>query len=222
MRLWQDFTTNQGRTIHKWAHYFPAYERHFSPFVGRPIRFLEIGIGDGGSVEMWKRYFGPYAHFVGLDNRQTCKAFEDDQFSVRIGDQSNAEFLDSVLAEFGVPDIVLDDGSHMMSDVCATFLHLYPKMHHHGVYMVEDLHTAYLSAFGGGVRREGTFIEIAKGLIDELNVHPHTENSETTEFGRNTNSISFYNSMAVFERGIPLPRLPMMLGSTPHYGGPTE
>ena len=34
-RLWSDFLNNQGRVIHKWKHYVPAYEQHFSRFVER-------------------------------------------------------------------------------------------------------------------------------------------------------------------------------------------
>jgi len=51
----------------------------------------------------------------------------------------------------------------------ASFRFLYPRLDRNGVNMVEDLHTAYWDAYGGGLRREGTFIELCKGLIDELN-----------------------------------------------------
>jgi hypothetical protein len=61
MSLWAEFLTNSGRTIHKWKHYFPAYERHFARYVNRPVTVFEIGCGLGGSLQMWKRYFGPNA-----------------------------------------------------------------------------------------------------------------------------------------------------------------
>ena len=44
MDLWQDFLSNQGKAIHKWGHYFPIYERHFAPWRGRTLTFLEIGV----------------------------------------------------------------------------------------------------------------------------------------------------------------------------------
>src|SRR3984893_1221062 len=104
MNLWADFLTNDQRTIHKWKHYFPAYEQHFGRFVYRPVIFWEIGCGQGGSLQMWKRYFGPHAQIVGLDIRSACSTFEEDHIAVRIGDQSDTGFPDDVLNEFGPPD----------------------------------------------------------------------------------------------------------------------
>ena len=198
MNLWADFLTNDERTIHKWKHYFPAYEQHFRRFVSRSVVFWEIGCGEGGSLQMWKRYFGPHAQIVGLDIRPECAKFEEDQIAVRIGNQRDTGFLDSVLQEFGAPDAVLDDGSHEMDDVTIAFRHLYPRVDRNGVYMVEDMHAAYWEKYGGGLRREGTFIELCKQLIDELNgIHAGI----ATEFTHSTLSMHFYDSIVAFERG---------------------
>jgi cephalosporin hydroxylase len=128
MNLYQYFLDNRGSIIHKSAHYFPIYERHFGPYVGRPLTMIEIGTGRGGSAKMWARYFGPFARVVSIDVDPACRAFEDDQVRVRIGDQSDEAFLASVLGEFGAPDIVVDDGSHMMSHMIRTFEFLYPRI----------------------------------------------------------------------------------------------
>ncbi len=142
MSPWAEFLNNTGRTIHKWKHYFPAYERHFGRFVDRPVTFLEIGCGEGGSLQLWKRYFGPHARIVGVDIRPECVAFEEDQIAIRIGDQSDPAFLKTLIDEFGSFDVILDDGSHVMTHIGASFAYLYPRMSSTGVYMVEDLHTA--------------------------------------------------------------------------------
>jgi hypothetical protein len=118
---------------------------------------------------------------------------------------ADTSFLEDVIAEFGTPDIVLDDGSHRMSDVVETFRFLYPRTSPNGVYLVEDLHTAYWDEFGGGLKREGTFIEVCKGLIDELNAEWTRDALPATEFTHSTLSMHFYDSMAVFERGRRLP-----------------
>jgi SAM-dependent methyltransferase len=201
MALWSEFLTNQDRVIHKWTHYFPIYEHHFARYVSRPMTFLEIGCGEGGSLQLWKRYLGPFAQIVGIDILDRAKAFEEDQIAVRIGDQGDISFLDSVLGEFGRPDVVLDDGSHMMSHMRQSFAHLYGRMSQTGVYMVEDLHAAYWAEFEGGLRREGSFIELCKGLVDELNADHARGALAPTEFTRSTLSIHFYDSVAVFERG---------------------
>lgn len=201
MSLWSDFLTNDQRLIHKWKHYFPAYERHFSKFVNNDVVFLEIGCGEGGSLQMWKRFLGPYARIVGIDLRPECKEFVEDQIEVRIGDQSDQAFLSEITREFGTPDVVLDDGSHMMSHIHATFSVLYPQLPRNSVYAVEDLHTAYWSEYEGGLKRKESFIETCKDLIDELNADHSRGSLAATEFTHTTQSLHFYDSMVVFEKG---------------------
>ena len=93
MSLWSEFLTHEGRPVYKWTHYLPIYQRHFAAFVNRPITFIEIGVWKGGSLQLWKRYFGPFAQIVGIDIDPACKAMEEDQVAVRIGDQSDPAFL---------------------------------------------------------------------------------------------------------------------------------
>jgi len=130
-----------------------------------------------------------------------CLAYEEQQIAVRIGDQKDTKFLSEIIEEFGTPDVILDDGSHIMSDVTTSFAYLYPRTSPNGVYVVEDLHTAYWTEFGGGVKREGTFIELSKSLIDELNAYQTREQVPVGDFTKSTLSIHFYDSMVVFERG---------------------
>jgi hypothetical protein len=67
--------------------------------------------------------------------------------------------------------------------------------------MIEDLHTAYWPEYGGGLGQPGTFIELCKKLLDELNAD-HTRGAlPPTEFTRSTVSMHFYDSLAIFERG---------------------
>lgn len=201
MTLWSDFLTNDKRIIHKWKHYFPIYERHFKDFVYKPVTFIEIGCGLGGSLQMWKRYFGPHARIIGIDIDPECKKFEEDQIEIHIGEQQDSRFLEAVLEQVGTPDIVLDDGSHVMNHILASFQFLYPKLAKNGIYMVEDLHTAYWEEYEGGLRKPSTFIEVCKNLIDELNAD-HTRGAlPPTQFTETTMSMHFYDSVVMFERG---------------------
>jgi hypothetical protein len=206
MALWSLFLNSDRRVIHKWKHYFPIYEQHFGRFVNRPCVIVEIGCGDGGSLQLWKSFLGPHAQIVGIDINPNCRAFEEDQIAIRIGHQSDKAFLARVLHEFGTPDIVLDDGSHLMEDIQASFVFLYQRISPTGVYLVEDLHTAYWPEYGGGLRREDSFIERTKALVDELNADHARGSLEATDFTRSTLSIHFYDSVCVFERGRHLPK----------------
>jgi SAM-dependent methyltransferase len=200
--LWHSFLTNTGRVAHKWTHYFPIYERHFARFQDTSCLVVEIGCGRGGSLQMWKRYFGPNAHVVGLDLEPRCKEFEEDQIDVFIGDQSSPEFLTTVIDAVGAPDVVIDDGSHRMEHVAATFQLLYPKVAKNGIYLVEDLHTAYWEEYGGGYRKSDTFIERCKSLVDSLNAYHARGAIPVDEFARTTMSMHFYDSVVVFEKGV--------------------
>ncbi len=199
-RLWSEFLANNGRIIHKWPHYFPIYEQHLARFVDRPVALWEIGVSHGGSLQLWKSFLGPYAQIVGLDiDPQT--AFQEEQIAVRIGDQSDPDVLQAMLDEFGRPDIVIDDGSHVMKHVESTFAYLYSQISPLGVYLVEDMHTAYWPEYGGGLRSSTSFMETAKNLVDELNAQHSRGSLAPTDFTHSTLSIHFYDSVIVFERG---------------------
>ncbi len=202
MNLWQAFKTHQGKPINKWMHYFPIYERHLSGWRNKNLTFIEIGVSEGGSLQMWQRFFGPMATIVGIDIDPKCKAHQERDIHVRIGDQSDTKFLASIIAEFGTPDVILDDGSHVMADIWKSFEFLYPKLSKNGLYIVEDLHTAYWEQFGGGVNNPGSFINISKTFIDKLNAD-YVPGVITQDFmTRFTFAISFYDSMVVYERGV--------------------
>ena len=112
MSLWQDYITHNGRNAGKWSHYFNAYERHFASWKDKSITFLEIGTAQGGSLQMWRGFFGPKAKIISIDIMPQCRELQEPGTFVRIGDQSDPAFLQSLVDEFGIPDIILDDGSH--------------------------------------------------------------------------------------------------------------
>lgn len=202
MSLWQDFLTNNGKTVHKFSHYFPIYERHFARWQNRSMVFWEVGVYQGGSLQMWQRYFGPNAIIVGIDINPECKQHEGPGRPVRIGSQTDTAFLASVIEEFGPPDVVLDDASHHMQPTWDLFEFVYPQVPKNGVYMVEDMHTSYWPQWGGGVNEPKSFINRSKALIDELNAdHSKEAALRPTEFTKTTDSISFYDSIVVFEKG---------------------
>ncbi|MCB1501970.1 MAG: class I SAM-dependent methyltransferase [Bauldia sp.] len=218
MTLWSDFLSNRKRVAHKWTHYFPVYERHFGRYANTDVVLFEIGCGQGGSLQMWKQYLGPYARIVGIDNRPECAAYAEHQIEIRIGDQADSAFLDGVCDEFGSPDIVIDDGSHIMEHVNASFTTLYPRLERRGVYLVEDMQTAYWPNYGGGLRRPDTFVERCKGLVDELNARSSRGALPPTEFTRTTLSMHFYANVVVFEKGRTGPLASMKTGKGTRNG----
>jgi hypothetical protein len=211
LSLWTQFYFNEGKKAFKWSHYLPIYEHHFQRFVNRPLTLLEIGGLNGGSLQMWKGYFGPQATIVCIDINPEVKQHEEDQIHVRIGDQSDTAFLQTLVDEFGQFDIVIDDGSHFSPHQIVSFDFLYPHTKENGVYLVEDTHTSYWPEWGG-LKRPGTFMEFTKDLIDSLNAY-HTRNAlPVSEFTNSTTSMHFYDSVVVFEKGRMLRRHDITVG----------
>ena len=183
----------------KWRHYFSIYETHFSRYRGQRLRFLEIGVSHGGSLDMWKQYFGPRASIIGVDNDPACRRFHGDQVEIIIGDQGDPAFLASLAKQVGEIDAILDDGGHRMDQQILSFEHLYPLVKDSGVYMCEDVHTSYDSSHGGGLGKPDTFIEYMKSRIDDLHGW-YGGTPALTSVARTTRSISFYDSIVVLEK----------------------
>lgn len=163
------FFGHSGRPMHKWVDYLDLYDRHFAPFRGQPIVFLEIGVDRGGSLDLWRRYFGPEATICGIDINPSCTKAVTAPNIVRIGSQSDPVFLRSVIAEIGQPHIILDDGSHIATHQRVSFETLFPLLCDGGIYAIEDMHTAYWPEYEGGRRRPGTAVDLVNHLVDSLN-----------------------------------------------------
>jgi 23S rRNA U2552 (ribose-2'-O)-methylase RlmE/FtsJ len=196
------FTANTGRLIHKWNHYFEIYDRHFSRFRGSDVHIVEFGVSHGGSMQMWKHYFGPHARIFGVDINPHCKQFEDEQVQILIGDQEDRIFLRELAKKIPRIDILIDDGGHTMQQQINTFEELFPCIDKNGIYLCEDLHTSYWSKFGGGYRATGTFIEYSKNFIDYIHAwhSSQTDLLRVTEFTKSVHSLHYYNSILVIEK----------------------
>jgi cephalosporin hydroxylase len=201
------FRANQGRVIYKWMHYFEIYHRHFAPFRGKPITVLEFGVFHGGSLQMWKSYFGPRTRVIGVDINPMCARFGEKDIKIVIGDQEDRAFLRRLAQEYGPFDVVIEDGGHKMDQQINTFEEIWPAVSEGGVFLIEDLHTSYWPTYDGGYRREGTFIEYAKNLIDQQNAwHSHNKTEfDVDEYSRTIRGMHVYDSIIVFDKGAVAP-----------------
>lgn len=195
------FHNNERRLIHKWNHYFDIYERHFNRFRNQPIVILEIGVFHGGSLQMWKDYFGNEVQIHGVDINPDCKKLEEDQVQIHIGSQTDRAFLRKLKEQIPKVDILIDDGGHTMKQQQTTFEELYDHVKEDGVYLCEDTHSSYWIEYGGGVKRNNTFIEFSKNLIDSLNAfHSRQGRFKPDAFTKSADSIHFYDSIVVVEK----------------------
>lgn len=196
------FEAHEGRVVSKWNHYFEIYDQYLAKYRGKPVKMLEIGVADGGSLQLWRKFLGPNARLVGLDIDPRCLARAEDGIQIEIGDQGDPEYLKSLAERAGPFDIILDDGSHRMEDLQNSFLTLFKSLTPSGIYLAEDLHTCYWPEYGGGYRKKGTFVENLKSMIDDIHaLHSlDTEEFQIGWFTLTVKAMHFHDSIAVVEK----------------------
>lgn len=209
------FYNHNGRLVHKWDHYFEIYEKYFSAYKDKKVAILEIGISHGGSLQLWKNYFGNQLMIYAIDINPQCKQFEEENVKVFIGSQSDPGFLDEVCRQLPDLDIVIDDGGHSMPQQITSFEHLYMKLKEGGLYIVEDTHTSYWHEFHGGLKNPKSFIEYSKNMIDSLyDSYVHEKKRlRIDELTKHIYSIAFYDSIVVFEKKMREPPFHLRNGS---------
>lgn len=195
------YATGSAQLVHKWHHYIPLYERYFRAWRGTTVRFLEIGVSKGGSLSMWRRYFGPEAVIFGIDIDEACRQYDGIDGQVRIGSQDDRLFLKQVIAEMGGVDIILDDGSHIMRHVRETLEIAFPLLSSGGVYMIEDLHTAYWPNFGGGIDAKENFFNYVRELMDDVHAWYHEGPKHHSLISDFCTGVHLHDSVCVFEKG---------------------
>ena len=190
--------------INKMDHYLDVYHRVMAPWKNKDIRFLEIGIWKGGSINLWKGFFGPETQLTFLDINPECKALEGPRVSIEIGDQADRDFLRKVAKNHGPFDIIVDDGGHKMHQQKISFTELWAHLSDGGLYIVEDTQSSYWPGFGGGFRDKNSFIEFAKDLVDRFHSW-YTDQDDIFPFhpiAKELASVQFYDSMVIFEKSI--------------------
>jgi ubiquinone/menaquinone biosynthesis C-methylase UbiE len=196
------FDSHNGHLLHKWHHYFDVYTRYFEPYRNKPLNILEIGISHGGSLQMWRKYFGEQANIFAVDINPECKKFEKEKTKIFIGSQEDEVFLKQLYSQLPELDILIDDGGHTMKQQVVTFENLFPIVKDGGIYLVEDTHTSYWREYHGGYKNKNSFIEFSKNIVDQMYAW-HIDNEKIVPVNYNTkniNSISFYDSIVVFEK----------------------
>lgn len=123
-----------------WHRYTEYYESFLSGGRFRPLTVLEIGVLGGASVRMWADYF-PLAEVVGVDIN-TMNPVENPRVHLLQCDITNYDMLDRLVSKYCGFDLIVEDGSHTMSDQQNTWCVLWRHVKAHGWYICEDLHTS--------------------------------------------------------------------------------
>lgn len=190
------------RIMNKWWHYFEIYETFMQKYAGSGVKFLEIGVYRGGSMQMWSDYFGDRATIVGVDIDERCKQYEGGNVHICIGSQADQAFLEEVSEKWGPFDVILDDGSHIMEHMIISFETLFPLLKEGGIYMCEDCQCCYSPRYGGEYLKEDSFIEYSKNFADCVNsqfINPNKVDM-LPPYAEYVKACHYYDSMVVVEK----------------------
>jgi glycosyltransferase involved in cell wall biosynthesis len=172
--LHQLYAEHIGKVSDKWSLYLTEYDRLFKDYRDKPVRLFEIGIQNGGSLEIWAKYFDNATAMLGCDINSDCAvlSYDDPRISVIIGDANAPEISKQVFQKSSQFDVIIDDGSHRSSDIIKSFALYFPHIAQGGVFIAEDLHCSYWSQFEGGLFDPYSSVSFFKRLADIIS-HEH-------------------------------------------------
>jgi hypothetical protein len=209
---------NQGKVSDKWTSNLEKYESLFSPLRDKAISLFEIGIQNGGSLEIWSKYFLKAKVFVGCDIDKKCSnlVYQDSRINLVIGDANQKKIQEDIIKKGRSFDIVIDDGSHRSSDIIKSFVNYFPHVADNGLYIIEDLHCSYWEDFEGGLFAPYSSMMFFKYLTDLINYEHWGVSKSYTDILegfnhqydlklkqdvlKNISSIEFLNSMCIIRK----------------------
>lgn len=165
------FDEHTGKVTDKWSIYLDVYEQYLWKFRDKPVRILEIGVQNGGSLEIWRKYFPNAKAIVGCDINPACSnlSFEEKEISIIIGDANSEEAEREIRSHSSEYDIIIDDGSHKSTDYVRSFTRYFRYLSNDGLYIAEDLHCSYWKVFEGGLYDPYSSISFFKRIVDVVN-----------------------------------------------------
>jgi hypothetical protein len=164
--LTQLYDAHHGKVSDKWSSYLTLYEDELNRIRPNVRSMLEIGVQNGGSLDIWARYFATADHVVGCDINPACAklSYDDPRVTVIVGDATQPHTRDQLASITPSFDLIIEDGSHIPREVILAFLRYWPMLNPGGVFIAEDLHCDYFATHEGGIARR----DIANRFFSEL------------------------------------------------------
>ena len=180
----------------KWDSYFLVYDKIFRKYKNKKIKFVEIGVANGGSLFIWRKFFGKKAKIIGIDANPYSKKLSKYGFKIYTGDQSDPNFWKKFFKKEGKVDVVLDDGGHKNLQQISTVHYTLPYIKDSGMIVVEDMATSYLKKEFYNPSRF-SFISFCNKIIEFINYRSGLIKKNMNFYSKKIYSIEFFNSIAV-------------------------
>ena len=196
LSIYKSFSNSEKYSI-KWSNYFQVYEKILSNYRNKKIKFVEIGVANGGSLFMWRKYFGKKAKIIGIDLNPNAKKLEKNGFKIYIGNQSDKKFWDYFYKKEGKVDIILDDGGHKNLQQISTVHYSLPYIKDGGKIIVEDTGTSYVKKEFNNPSKY-SFINYAKNVVDNMHRRSPLLKKELNLYSKKIFLVEFFESIVVF------------------------
>ena len=197
MRNIKKFFKSSPKYSIKWSNYFDIYQNLFKRFVNKKIILVEVGIGNGGSLFMWRNFFGKKAQIIGVELNPEAKKLEKYGFKIFIGDQSDPHFWKNFYKKIGKIDILIDDGGHTNLQQITTLVESINFIKPGGMIIIEDTHTSFMRDKGFKNPSKFSFINFTTLLIENIHRRNPMLKKEINFFSRKIQSIEYYDSIVV-------------------------
>ena len=138
--LFKKYETDKSNEGHGFTKF---YTNHLNKLKNKKINFLEIGSARGGSAAAFVHYFNKINIFC-LDVNLTLVKYKSNKINYFGLDSSNSnmlfKFLKNIKEKFSVKkfDVIIDDGSHLLSDQLFSINYFYKFLKKGGYYVIED------------------------------------------------------------------------------------
>jgi hypothetical protein len=211
------FFAQTDKYTDKWASYLDVYGSLLDPVRDSVTSVLEIGVQNGGSLEVWARYLPHATKIVGCDIDTACGqlSFADSRITVIVGDVNDMTTKKKVLQASKTFDLVIDDGSHFPEDIIKTFWTYFPHINRGGYLIIEDLSVSYWDDYRGGLAHPESSMQFLKLLADVVNYEHWGTSAQRRDvfaaFSASTGiadektleevqSVTFVNSMCIIKK----------------------
>ena len=144
------------------------YEKNFKHLQEKKFNFLEIGTWEGASLATFAKYFRN-AQIYGLDRNFKLK-YKSQKIKFLNCDTTNSNDLNK-FKEFAKNlkfKIIIDDGSHLLSDIISNFKYFTKFLEKGGYYVVEDYNHPKYFDFLNNTNKELLFDKIIKKLKNKI------------------------------------------------------
>ncbi len=180
----------------KWDSYFLVYDQIFKKYKKKKIKFVEIGVANGGSLFIWRKLFGKNAKIIGIDANPYSKKLSKYGFKIYTGDQSDPEFWKKFFKKEGKIDVILDDGGHKNLQQISTVHYTLPYIKNGGMIVVEDMATSYLKKEFYNPSKY-SFVNFCNKIIEFINYRSGLVQKTMNTYSKKVYSIEFFDSIAV-------------------------